>query len=497
MKIVDGTVVANIVEIHDSSTVECLDRLNLNGFKAYDNSKIIFKNARIDLNTFDVNCNIFKLESSQIVSSVTSIKVKNLAITDSKITGIASIESNAPLKIDDTIIELCIYIKSPSIKITSSRIGGGVFIESLSNIDIFNSEISACTLKAGNNITIDRMSGSVGVIKTQNLLITNSKVGLDEIYSKNNVIISNTKVESCSKIDSKSITISNTKIDAGSLIIGDFVDNFDISLELIESPHPYPDYYEKTWTITKSNVKAIRVHFAKIDIGWDDYIEVYNSNGNLIKWWEHTELSNVWSKWVRGGTVKIVFDCDENYNKDYGFVVNAIEYLIEKEKENVEGYNLHGTFFEIAKANSMKVSNSKIDADSLIIFSDVILTDKTEINAMEIVYNGNEIKITQSNLDANTLVLGNKIYKQEKFELESPHPYPNDYDYTWSITKPNASAIRVHFAKIESSDWGDYIIVYDSDGEEIDSWEDLESVNVWSDWASGESISIRLKSDYS
>ncbi len=36
----------------------------------------------------------------------------------------------------------------------------------------------------------------------------------------------------------------------------------------------------------------------------------------------------------------------------------------------------------------------------------------------------------------------------ESYLLESPHPYENNFDYTWTITKPGFNQIAVHFEKI-------------------------------------------------
>jgi hypothetical protein len=32
--------------------------------------------------------------------------------------------------------------------------------------------------------------------------------------------------------------------------------------------------------------------------------------------------------------------------------------------------------------------------------------------------------------------------------VESPHPYPNSYDNTWTITEPGADKIRIHFSRL-------------------------------------------------
>ena len=68
--------------------------------------------------------------------------------------------------------------------------------------------------------------------------------------------------------------------------------------------------------------------------------------------------------------------------------------------------------------------------------------------------------------------------------INSPHPYPNDYDRIWSIDFPDAAAIRVHFSQIDLEYGWDYLLLGDTDI--IDGWyyQELTGTmyNFWSDW---------------
>ncbi len=79
----------------------------------------------------------------------------------------------------------------------------------------------------------------------------------------------------------------------------------------------------------------------------------------------------------------------------------------------------------------------------------------------------------------------------EPYSLQSAHPYANNYTNTWTVTKSNATSIRVHFSYIETETNWDYIT--SSAG---DSWTGSYT-GVWSNFSAGSSINITLKTDSS
>ena len=68
--------------------------------------------------------------------------------------------------------------------------------------------------------------------------------------------------------------------------------------------------------------------------------------------------------------------------------------------------------------------------------------------------------------------------------INSPHPYPNNYDRIWSIDFPDAAAIRVHFSQIDLEYGFDYLLLGDTDI--FDGWYYQAFTgtmsNFWSDW---------------
>jgi len=84
----------------------------------------------------------------------------------------------------------------------------------------------------------------------------------------------------------------------------------------------------------------------------------------------------------------------------------------------------------------------------------------------------------------------------ESYTLESAHPYSNNYDKTWTITKSEATKIRVHFTKIETESGWDYVYIYDSLDTELAKYDGTHT-DKWSPWATGSKIKVRLTSDKS
>jgi hypothetical protein len=78
---------------------------------------------------------------------------------------------------------------------------------------------------------------------------------------------------------------------------------------------------------------------------------------------------------------------------------------------------------------------------------------------------------------------------------ESPHPYPNYYDRSWTLTNPdpNATRSRVHFRKIETE--GGYDWVYVSGGGYSTRFSGAYADGVWSSALPGRSVTVRFISD--
>jgi subtilisin family serine protease len=85
--------------------------------------------------------------------------------------------------------------------------------------------------------------------------------------------------------------------------------------------------------------------------------------------------------------------------------------------------------------------------------------------------------------------------------LESPHPYPASYNYTWNVTRPGFTKISVHFVNISievapsSEPQGDFLYVKDANGNTLQTFIGNYK-DVWSVSVLGDTININLVSDW-
>lgn len=105
--------------------------------------------------------------------------------------------------------------------------------------------------------------------------------------------------------------------------------------------------------------------------------------------------------------------------------------------------------------------------------------------------------IAPEGLASDTSIKAVEARTVESYVVESAHPYTNNFDYTWTITKSGATQIRVHFTKIELESNYDYLYVYDYANAQLQKLTGTYSSGGWSSWSYGETIKVRLDTDYS
>lgn len=83
--------------------------------------------------------------------------------------------------------------------------------------------------------------------------------------------------------------------------------------------------------------------------------------------------------------------------------------------------------------------------------------------------------------------------------IESPHPYPNNFDGYWVITGPaDSTRMRVYFSKIQLEADYDYLYVMDEYYDTYDIWNNDEPIyDTWSEWVPGNILRLNLTTDYS
>ena len=77
---------------------------------------------------------------------------------------------------------------------------------------------------------------------------------------------------------------------------------------------------------------------------------------------------------------------------------------------------------------------------------------------------------------------------------ESPRPYPNSYDNTWTITEPGAEKMRIHFADLKTEARYDFVYIYDKNDVQIARYDGYYE-GMWTPWVTGDTIKVRLKTD--
>ena len=92
----------------------------------------------------------------------------------------------------------------------------------------------------------------------------------------------------------------------------------------IESPHPYPMSFNKTWIITEPEAHQIRIHFSKLETEvYYDHVYIYDKNDVEITRYDGTH-NNIWTPWVDGDIIKIRLKADSSIQK-FGFIVDNKE----------------------------------------------------------------------------------------------------------------------------------------------------------------------------
>jgi subtilisin family serine protease len=81
------------------------------------------------------------------------------------------------------------------------------------------------------------------------------------------------------------------------------------------------------------------------------------------------------------------------------------------------------------------------------------------------------------------------------YVLESPHPYPNNYKYTWKIEIPGLPSMSIHFVNISTESIFDSITVKDKFNNTIITYSGYYK-NIWTPAISGDEAYITLETDF-
>ncbi len=100
-----------------------------------------------------------------------------------------------------------------------------------------------------------------------------------------------------------------------------------VSIENIETDHPYSNSQDLTWQITHSGASGISVHFSMFNTERNyDYVQLLDGSNNMIvQYWGN--MGEFTSEIIPGDTVNIVFHSDSSVNYD-GFVIDSSRYCV-------------------------------------------------------------------------------------------------------------------------------------------------------------------------
>ncbi len=284
-------------------------------------------------------------------------------------------------------------------------------------------------------------------------------------------------------------------------------------LECTQSPHDYPNNYDKTWTITREGAVKIAITFSletKTENNYD-FIYILDKEGKQIGKYTGTALAGQTIR-VESDVVKIRLTSDSS-SRFYGFSLTEIKAFYPCEHEHTEIINyVPPTCTEDGYTGDTHC----LDCDDIIATGDTVPALGLEHSWVD----GGFSKPTCTEGVKEVLVCSNCGDKQYfdiksaqalghnfadgactrcgKTELEyvqSPHNYPDNYNKTWTITREGAAKISITFSESTKTESGyDLIYIYDKELNQIDKYTGTalagQTITVES-----EVIKIRMTSD--
>ncbi|MBD3310654.1 S8 family serine peptidase, partial [Candidatus Woesearchaeota archaeon] len=176
--------------------------------------------------------------------------------------------------------------------------------------------------------------------------------------------------------------------------------------------------------------------------------------------------------------------------------VNAMSTKITRAqlKELRDDPDVEAVFYDRVLHVSLDASIPQIDADN---------AWALQLDGYNLTGAGETICIVDTGIDYSHAALGGCSITRielngtnETYSLESAHPYADDFEQTWKITKPGYENIAVHFKNLTTESNYDYVKVADSSGNLIAILSGSHD-DEWSPHADGDTIYLTLDTDSS
>ena len=284
-------------------------------------------------------------------------------------------------------------------------------------------------------------------------------------------------------------------------------------LEYIQSPHNYPDRYDKTWTITREGAVKIAITFSsetRTETNYD-WIYIYDGEGTQIGRYSGTELAGQTIR-VASDVVKIRLTSDGS-NTYYGFSLTEIKVFYPCEHVHTELLNYAPV---TCTEDGYTGDTHCLDCDDIIAVGVTIPALGLEHSWVHSGYfkpscteGGKELQVCSNCGDEQYVyvesapALGHNFVNgvctncgiTELEYIQSPHSYPNRYDKIWTIAREGAERIAITFSENTRTETAyDYIYIYDGGDTQIGKYSGTElagrTITVVSDV-----VKIRLTSD--
>ncbi len=121
-----------------------------------------------------------------------------------------------------------------------------------------------------------------------------------------------------------------------------------------------------------------------------------------------------------------------------------------------------------------------------------------DVAALKLSQNGDNLDVTLYNYgpvaSPGTTVQVKEYLGVTPYHVESPHPYPDNYDNIWKIEAPGATSLALHFEYLDVEPNYDYVLIYNETGALQVYYTGFYN-NLWTPFINGSTLYVRLVSD--